>query len=551
LPGGLTISGPTTIDAVTDLAISGAVTGNGAITKTSAGSLTLSSGGGHGGGITMAANGGTLNLPGTLTGEGAIAVAANDVLNVSGNVTATSLTVTTGGTATGTGTINGGVTVGAGGDFSPGSGGAGVLTTGPLALADTTNLNFTIGTPSATSATTGPLTLDGILNITAGTGFGPGTYTLFNTSTVSVNNVLRQGTVPGGFAYSYNVVGNQVQLTVVPGPTVVEVASLDAVTDGRATQILWQAGSEIRNLGYRVFRQDGGRRREVSAGLIAGSALRSQYDLVAGRDYAFIDQSAPRGAQYWIQTIDIQGQAEWIGPVQARSGTIDPRRSQPLALQASLTSSAVVVNSASSASLVADRAALRLGDLFTRSNQWRLAATPGAVKLLVRQDGVYRVKAEQLVAAGFPTGAALSGIQLWSGGKPVAFRANSFDGKTLQPGDILEFFGQAADTQFTDTAVYWVTSGLEPLRSSARHDPQPTTATRASPRRCRSATAQTTSPPSGIPTPRDSSAPSSSGPHLSTASSPPRRWPFSRHSPPRWRSTSRGSPRSSTPSTSS
>jgi hypothetical protein len=475
--GALTVNGPTTIDAVTDLTVNGAFAGNGAITKTSAGTLNLTAGGSHSGGITMAANGGTINVPGTLSAEGAISVAANDVLNVSGNVTTSGVTVTTGGTVTGTGTLNGGVNVGAGGNFTPGSGGTGALTTGPLALADTTNLNFTIGTPSATSATTGPLTLDGILNITAGTGFAPGTYTLFNTSTVSVNNVLRQGTVPGGFAYSYNIVGNQVQLTVVPGPTVVEVASLDAVTDGRATQILWQAGSEIRNLGYRVFRQDGGRRREVSAGLIAGSALRSQYDLVAGRDYAFIDRSAPRGAQYWLQAIDIHGQAQWIGPVAAHSGAIDVRRSQPPALQASLTPSAVVVNNASSPSLVVDRAALRLGDLFNRSNQWRLAAASGAVKLLVRQDGVYRVKAEQLVAAGFPTGAALSGVQLWSGGKPVAFRASSFDGKTLQPGDTLEFFGQAADTQFTDTAVYWVTSGLgAPALIGPAAAAQPTTA---------------------------------------------------------------------------
>jgi hypothetical protein len=168
---------------------------------------------------------------------------------------------------------------------------------------------------------------------------------------------------------------------------------------------------------------------------------------------------------------------QWIGPVQARSGALDARRAQPSALLTSSTPTPVVINSTPTASPTVDRAALQLGDLFTRSNQWRLAATSGAAKLLVRQDGVYRVTAEQLVAAGFPTGAALSGIQLWTRGRQVAFRARSFDGKTLQPGDSLEFFGQAADTRFTDASVYWVTSGLGVSSIiGPAVTPQPTTA---------------------------------------------------------------------------
>ena len=457
--GAMTVNGPTTIDTVTDLTVSGAFTGNGAITKTSAGTLNLTTGGSHSGGITVAANGGTINVPGTLSGEGAISVAANDVFNVSGTVTTSGVTVTSGGTVTGTGTLNGGVNVGAGANFTPGSGGAGVLTTGPLALADTTNLNFTIGIPTSTSASTGPLTLDGILNITAGAGFGVGTYTLFNTSTVSVNNSLREGSTPAGFAYLYDIVGNQVQLTVVNAPTAVEVANLAAVSDGKSTQILWQAASEVRNLGYRVFREIGGRRQEIGGGLIAGSALRARFDPLAGRDYAFIDRTASGGAKYWLQAIDTHGQTQWIGPVQARSGELDARRMQPSALLASSRPSAVLVNTGSAARATVDRAALQLSTQ-SQTNQWQLASAPGAVKLLVRQDGVYRVKAEQLAGAGFPTGAALSGIQLWTGGQQVAFRANSFDGKTLQPGDTLEFLGQAADTRFTDASVYWVTSGM-------------------------------------------------------------------------------------------
>ncbi len=101
------------------------------------------------------------------------------------------------------------------------------------------------------------------------------------------------------------------------------------------------------------------------------------------------------------------------------------------------------------------------------SRQWEIAASSGAVKLLVRQDGVYRVPADQLFAAGLPRGAPLASLQLWAGGRAIAFRALSADGSTLQAGDALEFFGQAADTRYTDTRVYWVTHGLGAPTSSA------------------------------------------------------------------------------------
>ena len=42
----------------------------------------------------------------------------------------------------------------------------------------------------------------------------------------------------------------------------------------------------------------------------------------------------------------------------------------------------------------------------------------------------------------------------------IAFRALSADGSSLQVGDALEFYGQAADTRYTNTRVYWVTQGL-------------------------------------------------------------------------------------------
>ena len=70
------------------------------------------------------------------------------------------------------------------------------------------------------------------------------------------------------------------------------------------------------------------------------------------------------------------------------------------------------------------------------------------------------MRADELFAAGLPVGVPLASLQLWAGGRAIAFRALVADLSSLQTGDSLEFFGQAADTRYTGTRVYWVTQGL-------------------------------------------------------------------------------------------
>ena len=171
-----------------------------------------------------------------------------------------------------------------------------------------------------------------------------------------------------------------------------------------------------------------------------------------GRNYAFTDASARLGGRCWVQAVDLQGKSQWFGPVDARR--------TPGAIPAA--SSSLVASVAPGSMLMADGPGARQVDppgldrsWRTRNlrRQWDVASSAGAVKLLVRQDGMYRVTAAQLYAAGMPAGTPLSAMQLWGGGRPVAFRIAS-------SGGALEFFGQAADTRYTDVRVYWVTTGL-------------------------------------------------------------------------------------------
>ena len=411
----------------------------GSVTKTGPGNVIFTGANStHSGGFTISA--GELRFNGSYSGNEGTVVVSN------------------GATISGSGEVQGAVTVAAGGNYTPGAGSSGTLSTLGLTLNNASALNFTVGTSTTQGAVTGNLALNGVLNITAGAGFGQGTFTLFTATGTITNNGLTLGTAPAGFSYDYQVSGGSVLLKVGPPATAVDLVKLDAVSGGGGTEVSWEAGTEIRNLGYRVYREESGQRRVVS-GLIAGSVLLAGFDPLAGRTYSFVDSGGRSGARYWIEAIDLKGQSQWFGPVQTRGGALSGLHSS--ALVASLGSSPLLVGQGGSAGHPADPPGLdRAWRDPSLVRQWKIAASSGAVKLLVRQDGVYRVPADQLFAAGLPVGTPLTELALWARGRAIAFRALSADGTTLQAGDALEFFGQAVDTRYTDTRVYWVTHGL-------------------------------------------------------------------------------------------
>ncbi|HET9157163.1 MAG TPA: hypothetical protein VFN91_10885, partial [Myxococcaceae bacterium] len=311
-----------TVSGTGNLTLGGAIAGTGRVTQTSTGTLLLgATGSTHSGGFTV--NAGVLRVSGSLPAEGTVAINSGATLAGNGTLGASLITV-----------ANGGV-------YLPGSGGSGTLSTNALTLNNTSVLNFTVGTSTTRGAVTGALILDGVLNITAGAGFGQGTFTLFTATGAITNNAVRLGTVPSGFSYDYQVTGGSVLLKVGPPATSVELLKADAVSDGAATEVSWEAGTETRNLGYRVDREESGQRREVGS-LVAGSALRAGFDPMAGRNYAVVDQGAPGGARYWIHAIDLAGTSQWFGPVQAHGGARS--RSQTSSLVTTLASASLLAS---------------------------------------------------------------------------------------------------------------------------------------------------------------------------------------------------------------
>lgn len=177
--------------------------------------------------------------------NGTVAVAAGSTLAVSGAFNQTGGSLVGAGTirATGTQTLGGTVAPGAlvlgenavgFSEFNPSIHAAGSLTLQgtSVAFAGSTSLLLSLGAPAGAGGVganndhvfvTGNFILDGTLNVTARTGFGPGTYDLLDYSGGTfTNNVLDLGTLPAGYSYRLDTtIPGQVDLivSVVPEPS--------------------------------------------------------------------------------------------------------------------------------------------------------------------------------------------------------------------------------------------------------------------------------------------------------------------------------------------
>jgi hypothetical protein len=238
---------------------------------------------------------------------------------------------------------------------------------------------------------------------------------------------------------------------------VTAVDHLDAIAtrDGGRILLEWSTAREVRNLGFRIARDDGeGRRVPASRGLIAGAAFMvAGASLPAGNTYRWIDADphAKSAKAWWIEDVDLFGHGVWHGPFVPRRGSIDPRvnvsqtfsdpgqrdgvvvrtRLRPVTLEA-------VANSDRRRAIVPFADAMK--------KQKELAASD-AVKIGVASDGLYRVTRAELVAAGLDATADLQSLHLFADGLEVPL---SID------GDAILFYGRALDTASTATRIYWL-----------------------------------------------------------------------------------------------
>jgi len=151
-----------------------------------------------------------------------------------------------------------------------------------------------------------------------------------NVGTASVApTVDAQGDVTmnsGGFTvtWSANDTATTEILYLALGPlnaTSVTLASFTAtrLPDGKV-RLDWRTGYEVDNVGFRVYREQNGKRVRINSSMVPGTAVIGGGRGKGEQTYTWSDTKIPSDGgpvQYWLEDVDLKGKSTWHGPITA------------------------------------------------------------------------------------------------------------------------------------------------------------------------------------------------------------------------------------------
>ena len=455
------------------------------LTSSSTGSLTL-------------ASSGTIGIAGTFTpGTNTYTITGSTVsFNGSGANTIPLFTyqdLQTAGTGTntlgGSATVNGTLTVGSGTTFDQGS--ANSLTAGAISVSSGATFR-NVGTGSITLngglTNNGTVIIDGngvicpggtptspivITSAATQTWSGSGAFQLTNVTLTNQTTAL--GIADFGGSCGGGGCSNFIFSACSSAPTAVKLKSFDATDYNGKVLIQWRTGHEINNIGFNLYREEGGKLYPLTPELVAGSALLAGpgIALTAGRPYTWWDDSLTSGqsqtVKYWLEDADLNGKRTMYGPVTPviAQGAI-PIKEQS-ALLSRLTTAPSKKSNASSAiqtrisktpfSGLIQPLSVGIG-VPPQQAQWDIAGAT-ALKLSVQQEGWYRLTQPELVTYGLDK-VDPRNLQLYVNGQEVAMAVTGQQDGRFDPQDTIEFYGTGLDTPSTDTQTYWLILGTRP-----------------------------------------------------------------------------------------
>ncbi len=236
-------------------------------------------------------------------------------------------------------------------------------------------------------------------------------------------------------------------------PTAVKLNSFAATGYDGGVFLEWQTGFEVDNLGFNIYREEGGNRALVNSQILAGSALLTGpgTSLTAGHSYAWWDEaSKSRSAQYWLEDIDLKGRSTMHGPFTARFvGGAPPARSNAASLSQMGRTQNGITESLNRQARVA-----RLS--LAQTEQQNVLASKPAVKISVKREGWYRVTAAELTQAGLNPNANPGLLQLYVDGAQLPIGViTGGDGRLAA----VEFYGLGLEAAHSDERTYWLTEG--------------------------------------------------------------------------------------------
>lgn len=251
-------------------------------------------------------------------------------------------------------------------------------------------------------------------------------------------------------------------LALVPFSAVsVSLSTLAATTAyPTGTEVSWRTEKEVDNVGFHIYRQRGpGPRTRVTRRQIAGSALlvTRGTTLTSTQRYSWYDRDGQWGDRYWVEDYDLNGSTQLHGPVvaqQAASGQQMPCAPAPVA------SASTASGSGSAFTPTNPRFADPSSMIDPTIAAW--LAARAVLWVEVECEGWVRVTYGDWVAAGLPTTAPASLLQLYYRGVEYAIEIEGDADGVFGPGDAVTFYGLGLDTLDTAAAAYALTIGNTP-----------------------------------------------------------------------------------------
>ena len=257
-------------------------------------------------------------------------------------------------------------------------------------------------------------------------------------------------------------------------PTAVGDPEFAAAAYDDGVLLHWQTGLEVNNLGFNVYRDEGGKISAVNNQLIAGSAFLVGSDIIlgSGHSYQWWDNAAAgKSTNYWLEDRDINGQSKWHGPFYPNRVA---GKQQPPSVQQARTLASLSMTEANS-SQVESRGSLVSAAAASGSAkqvQSLIPSSPNTVKLQVKREAWYRVSAQELFNAGLDPSVDPRWLQLFVDGKQQAISVTGQDDGRFDPQDAVEFYGMGIDSPFSELRTYYlVTAKQAGLRISNIQSP--------------------------------------------------------------------------------
>ncbi len=214
----------------------------------------------------------------------------------------------------------------------------------------------------------------------------------------------------------------------------------DAFESG--VRLRWQTELEQNIVGFRLWRDENGFKVAVDDQMRPGSIAKVRGDLLRGGDeYVAYDPSGAVNSSYWIESVDLNSSSRWFGPYYASAAFGDDEKVNAAIAgvagrqRETQTEYSVNLEGKTSQALETESAGLLAGD-------------GNALKMFVRERGIYRVTADALASFGF-TPSLTANWRMFNGGVERPIKVND--------DASIEFYGEGIDTLQTDANVYWLT----------------------------------------------------------------------------------------------